>query len=84
VSQSLLETISQLPTNAGVYQYFDTNGRLLYIGKAKNIKNRVRSYFRFTPEFKPNPSLSTRIVKMLGEANKLDYIIVSSEEDALI
>lgn len=84
MSQFLLDTISQLPTNAGVYQYFDTNGRLLYIGKAKNLKNRVRSYFRFTPEFKPNPSLSTRIVKMLSEAKKLDYIIVSSEEDALI
>ena len=84
MNDSLLDTIIQLPTDAGVYQYFDTNGKLLYIGKAKNLKSRVRSYFRFTPEFKPNPSLSLRIIKMLSEAQKLDYIVVSSEEDALI
>jgi excinuclease ABC subunit C len=73
-----------LPNTPGVYQYFDTEERLLYIGKAKSLKNRVRSYFRFTPEFKANPTLSPRILKMLQEAKSLDYIIVESEEDALI
>ncbi len=81
---SLAQNIAILPNTPGVYQYFDTKERLLYIGKAKSLKNRVRSYFRFTPEFKANPALSPRILKMLHEAKRLDYIVVESEEDALI
>jgi excinuclease ABC subunit C len=76
--------IQDLPSCAGVYQYFDTSGKLLYVGKAKNLKNRVKSYWRFSPEFKPNPSQSSRIIKMLSEANRLEYIVVETEEDALI
>ncbi|OQX75610.1 MAG: excinuclease ABC subunit C [Epsilonproteobacteria bacterium 4484_65] len=76
--------VQNLPASAGVYQYFDTTGKLLYVGKAKNLKNRVKSYWRFTPEFTPNPTQSPRIIKMLLEASKLDYIVVETEEDALI
>jgi excinuclease ABC subunit C len=76
--------IQDLPSCSGVYQYFDTNGKLLYVGKAKNLKNRVKSYWRFSPEFKPNPMQSSRIIKMLYEANRLEYIVVETEEDALI
>ena len=76
--------IQDLPSCSGVYQYFDTNGKLLYVGKAKNLKNRVKSYWRFSPEFKPNPTQSSRIIKMLYEANRLEYIVVETEEDALI
>lgn len=80
-----MQTIVQnLPSSAGVYQYFDLAGKLLYVGKAKNLKHRVKSYWRFTPEFKPNPTQSPRILKMLREAVKLEYIVVGSEEDALI
>ena len=78
------ENIQNLPNSAGVYQYFDANGKLLYIGKAKNLKNRVKSYWRFSPHFRANPSQSSRILKMLSEAKRLDYIVVDSEEDALI
>jgi excinuclease ABC subunit C len=77
-------SIQNLPATPGVYQYFDGNGKLLYIGKAKNLKNRVKSYWRYSPEFKPNPSQSTRILKMLYEAERLEYIVVDNEEDALI
>ncbi len=77
-------TIQSLPTDAGVYQYFDSKGKLLYVGKAKNLKNRVKSYWRFTPELQPNPTLGARIIKMLTEATSLEYLIVESEEDALI
>jgi len=84
MAQSLLDTIIQLPDTSGVYQYFDSKGKLLYIGKAKNLKNRIRSYFRFTPQFKPNPTLSLRILKMLNEAVSIEYIVVATEEDALI
>ena len=84
MKQALLDTILQLPTTSGVYQYFDNKGRILYIGKAKNLKNRIRSYFRFQPEFKPNPTLSLRILTMLTQATSIEYIVVASEEDALI
>ena len=81
---SMLKTIQNLPSSAGVYQYFDKNNRLLYIGKAKNLKNRVKSYWRFTPSMHPNPNLGPRISKMLQQAYRLDYIVVDSENDALI
>jgi len=80
----MIETIRKLPSSAGVYQYFDANGKLLYVGKAKNLKNRVKSYWRFTPSLHPNPKLSARILKMLGETSKLEYIVVDDEKDALI
>jgi excinuclease ABC subunit C len=76
--------IQNLPSGSGVYQYFDEKGKLLYVGKAKNLKNRVKSYWRFTPLFQPNASQSSRIIKMLHEAKKLEYIVVETEEDALI
>ncbi len=80
-----MQTVVQnLPLSAGIYQYFDEKGKLLYVGKAKNLKNRVKSYWRFTPEFVPNPAQSPRIIKMLREAHRLEYIVVDTEEDALI
>ncbi|MFT7878760.1 MAG: excinuclease ABC subunit UvrC [Sulfurimonas sp.] len=78
------ETIQNLPDSPGVYQYFDKTGKLLYVGKAKSLKNRVKSYWRSIPHFRPNPDQSSRILIMLGEAEKLEYIVVESEEDALI
>ncbi len=77
-------TIQTLPDQAGVYQYFDKEDKLLYVGKAKNLKNRVKSYWRFTPELHPNPKQGLRILRMLAQAVKLDYIVVESEADALI
>ncbi|HEB7752317.1 TPA: GIY-YIG nuclease family protein, partial [Campylobacter coli] len=49
LKNTLKEELQTLPANAGVYQYFNAEGKLLYVGKAKNLKNRVRSYFAFTP-----------------------------------
>ena len=80
----MLTTIQNLPFDAGIYQYFDKDNRLLYVGKAKNLKNRVKSYWRFTPTLHPNPKQSLRILRMLEQAVKLDYIVVESEDDALI
>ena len=81
---NLEQTIKQLPSSAGVYQYFDKDGHLLYIGKAKNLSNRVKSYFNFTPEFKANKTLSLRITKMINQVTSLNYILVNTEHDALI
>ncbi|EID4796960.1 MULTISPECIES: excinuclease ABC subunit UvrC [unclassified Campylobacter] len=76
-----LKTLPNLP---GVYQYFDIQGKLLYVGKAKNLKNRVRSYFNFTPNLCPNPSNSLRIQKMISQTHHLEFITTKSEADALI
>ncbi len=80
----MLNQIESLPDLPGVYQYFDKDLRLLYIGKAKSLKKRVKSYFRFTPLFKINPSVSPRVYKMLEQTVTLRYIVVDSEHDALI
>ena len=80
----LEETIKQLPDSAGIYQYFDKEGHLLYIGKAKSLTKRVKSYFNFTPELKPNSNLSSRITKMISQTASMNYIVVNSEHDALI
>ncbi|WP_324172264.1 excinuclease ABC subunit UvrC [Sulfurimonas sp.] len=73
---TLKQTVEQLPSSAGIYEYFDKNGNLLYIGKAKNLKNRVKSYF--------SSKLSLRIQKMISQTTSMNYIVVNSEHDALI
>ncbi|STA63196.1 excinuclease ABC subunit C [Campylobacter ureolyticus] len=80
----LINDIKSLPNLPGVYEYFDENGKLLYVGKAKNLKKRVRSYFSFTPKLAPNPRVSLRIQKMINESIHLKYIVTKSEADALI
>lgn len=80
----LLDEIKSVPMLPGVYEYFDKNGRLLYVGKAKNLKNRIKSYFAFTPTLAPNPKNSLRIQKMISEAVHLEFITTNSEGDALI
>ena len=81
---NLESAIKQLPASAGIYQYFDKDDHLLYIGKAKNLQKRVRSYFNFTPHLKANSNLSLRITKMINQVVSLNYIVVNSEHDALI
>ena len=81
---TLEEKLKQLPNNAGVYQYFDEHGKLLYIGKAKVLKNRVKSYFKFTPKLQAADKLSPRIYKMITEVKSIEWIVVPNEHDALI
>ncbi len=81
---SLLDSIRDIPDSSGIYQYFDAQQRLLYIGKAKSLKKRVKSYFRFTPQLQPAYNLSPRIKKMLSQAHFLKYILTDGEEGALI
>jgi len=81
---TLKETIQQLPNSAGIYQYFDSDGHLLYIGKAKNLSNRVKSYFSFSPRLQASSNLSLRITKMINQVISMNYIVVNSEHDALI
>jgi len=80
----LEEKLKQLPNDAGVYQYFDKDGRLLYIGKAKVLKNRVKSYFKFTPKLLPSDKLGPRIYRMISQTTWIEWIVVPNEHDALI
>ena len=80
----LTKKIKNLPKSSGVYQFFDKNSKLLYIGKAKVLSNRVKSYFCFTPSLSPASKLSLRIEKMILEVSDMDYILVNNEHDALI
>lgn len=73
----LREKVNKLPDNPGVYQYFDESGVIIYIGKAKNLKNRVLSYLN-----KSNQSNKTRI--LINKIADLRYIVVNSEQDALL
>jgi excinuclease ABC subunit C len=77
VNPQLELQLKTLSSNPGVYRYYDKNGQLLYVGKAKNLKNRVLSYF--------NKNLSgyrTRI--MVAKIHRLETTIVPSEYDALL
>lgn len=73
----LKKKISELPSSPGVYQYFDSSGVIIYIGKAKNLKNRVLSYLN-----QSNQSNKTRI--LVNKITDLRYIVVNSEQDALL
>jgi excinuclease ABC subunit C len=69
--------IKTLPDAPGVYQFFDKNGKIIYIGKAKNLKKRVSSYFNKVHEYG-----KTRVlVKKIAE---IRHIVVSTETDALL
>ncbi|MEY5045304.1 MAG: hypothetical protein RL713_529 [Bacteroidota bacterium] len=68
---------SSLPNAPGIYKYFDVGGELIYIGKAKNIKKRVSSYFT-----KSNHSYKTS--ELVRRIQKIEYTIVKSEHDALL
>ena len=81
---TLEQKLQNLPSSAGIYQYFDKNGKLLYVGKAKVLKNRVKSYFKFTPRLQPSPKLSDRIFKMISEVDNMHYMVVDTENDVLI
>lgn len=80
----LKKTLQNAPQSAGIYQFFTSDGVLLYVGKAKILKNRVKSYFRFSDPISPAPNLSPRITKMIHEVSRVEYIVVQSEHDALI
>ena len=84
LNETLAATLKKLPNKSGVYHYFDSEGRLLYIGKAKNLKNRIKSYFRFTPSLSVAPNLCARIAQMVSQIASMRYIVVENENDALI
>ncbi len=75
---TLSEKLEGLPTGPGVYQHRDPDGKVLYVGKAKNLRNRVRQYFQ------KSRSLDSRLEQMLAKATDLEIIVTDSEVEALI
>jgi len=75
--ESIKTQLATIPTNPGVYQYFDKNGTLIYVGKAKNLKRRVSSYFN-----KEQTHPKTRV--LVSKIVSIKHFIVESEQDALL
>lgn len=70
--------VRNLPQKPGVYQYFDDKNRIIYVGKAKNLKKRVSSYFS-----KIN-SISGKVQMLVRKIADIRYIVVDSEQDAFL
>ena len=71
------EILKNIPDKAGIYQYYDKNQDLLYVGKAKNLKKRVSSYFTKTQEHG-----KTKV--LVGKIQDIKYVVVATEMDALL
>ena len=74
MSPSLELQIKTLPDSPGVYQYFDKEDKIIYVGKAKNLKKRVSSYFT-----KTHDSGKTRV--LVKNINNIKHIVVNTETD---
>ena len=68
---------SSIPTDPGVYRFVDGEGRILYVGKAKNLRNRLQNYFQ------PPERLIPRIRTMVHTATNVVWVVVGSEIEAL-
>ena len=78
VKEHIAQFLKTLPSSAGVYQYFDKDDTILYVGKAKNLKRRVASYFH-----KEHSGYGkTRV--LVKKIERIEYIVVESEVDALL
>jgi excinuclease ABC subunit C len=70
--------LTRLPPVPGVYRFFDQNNDIIYIGKAKNLKNRVSSYFTKSNQH------NTKTIRLVSHIRKIEFSIVNTEFDALL
>ena len=73
----LMQIVRRLPDKPGSYQYYDQNGEIIYVGKAKNLKNRVSSYFHTEVD-----RFKTKV--LVSKIWDISYTVVNTEEDALL
>jgi excinuclease ABC subunit C len=78
IPTELAEKLKRLPTTPGVYQHRDGQGTVLYVGKAKNLRNRVRSYFG------AQAPREGRLRIMIDKIQDVDIIVTDTEAEALI
>src|SRR5678809_926138 len=71
------EKLKEVPTSPGVYLHKDAAGKVIYVGKAKNLRSRVRSYFRARPFDRKTDAL-------VGQIADLEFIVTDNEVEALI
>ena len=76
-TDKLKPLIRSLPNKPGVYQYFDSEGKIIYVGKAKNLKKRVNSYFTKTHQ-------QGKVRLLVKKINDIKFIVTESEYDALL
>lgn len=78
MNENLKNIIQNIPDKPGCYQYFDDKGTIIYVGKAKNLKKRVSSYFTKTHHDSPK----TRV--LVSKIKDIKYIVVDTEEDTFL
>jgi excinuclease ABC subunit C len=74
---AILRYVKNAPSQPGVYRMIDARGDVLYVGKAKNVKNRIRAYARPT-------GLDTRIERMIAATRALEFVVTRTETEALL
>ncbi|MDH4028386.1 MAG: GIY-YIG nuclease family protein, partial [Nitrospirota bacterium] len=72
------KVLKQAPSSPGIYIMKDSREKAIYVGKAKNLRNRLRSYFQ------GSASLDERKTRMVGEVRGLEYIVTKNELEALV
>jgi excinuclease ABC subunit C len=78
VDDGLKEVVQRLPDSPGVYRFYNSEGVLIYIGKAKSIKKRVSSYFS------KSSGINAKTLRLVSEISKIDYTVSNTEFDALL
>ncbi len=78
LKDGLKDKLAHLPTTPGVYQHKDVNGKVLYVGKAKNLRTRVRSYFR------TNANHDGRLQALVRKIEDVEVIVTDTEAEALL
>lgn len=76
-SANIQEKLAHLPKHSGVYHFLGVNAQVLYVGKANNLRSRVKSYFR-------SQGLSKRIAMMVEQIVDLEWVITANEQEALV
>ncbi len=77
-NETVKSKVENIPTKPGIYQYINTSGKIIYVGKAKNLRNRVRSYFQ------QGKIVDAKTKAMISHIADLEFIVVDSEVEALL
>ena len=76
ISDKIKSILKTIPTDPGVYRYYDDKGEIIYVGKAKNLKRRVSSYF--------NKQQSGKVKVLVSRIADIKFIVVDNEMEALL
>jgi excinuclease ABC subunit C len=75
--ESLLDSVRSLPEKPGIYQFINDDDQIIYIGKAKNLKKRVFSYFQKAPD-------NAKLAVLIRKISSINHLVVDTESDALL